>query len=132
MTVGYISVFSMATQQLLYVSQGHISNIADYANSDHALFLGKYDTSYYCSTDGLAVSEKAEIPYTASATTLVADGIAVINLTGLPAGTVLTVLGESEIETAGAIDFSIDLIGSYNLLLTHSNYLDTTITVTAT
>ena len=65
-------------------------------------------------------------------TTLVADGIDVINITGLPTDTVLTVLEESETEAAGAIDFSVNLIGSYDLLLTHPNHLDTTITVTAT
>ena len=132
MTIGHVSVFSMSTQQLLYVTQGHISNIADYADADHALFAGIYDASYCCSVDGLTVSAKMDVPYVASATTLIADGIAAINLTGLPADTVLTVLEESETEAAGAIDFSVNLIGSYDLLLTHPNHLDTTITVTAT
>ncbi len=132
MAVDYISVFSTATQQLLYVTQGVISNIADYANPDHALFLGKYDTSYLCSADGLTVSAKTEIPYTASDTTLVADGIATITLARLPDGAALTVLGESETETAGSINFSVDLSGSYDLLLEHPHYLNTTVTVTAT
>lgn len=77
------------------------------------------------------VSDKQLIGYTINKTAISADGVDTVDLTNLPTGTLLTVGTETETESSGAISFSVDLAGTYDLNLTHPLHLDTTIQVTA-
>lgn len=79
------------------------------------------------------VQAKTAYLYSINKTTINADGVDMVAITGLHNPTTVTWPdGEVTVETDGEISFAIDLVGDYSVILEAVPYLKETINVTAT
>lgn len=123
------TAFSANTRLAICLIHGNV-NPSLYPDS-YEIFSGDHMRGWRLAEDLESLEEMPAVPYTLNKNTIDADGIDNCTISNLPEGTVLIVMGESEEETNGTIDFQTDLAGTYELTLTHPLHLDTIIEVTA-
>ncbi len=124
-------VYAVATGEILRTGNCVISDISLQAGTGEiAVSGGANDAEHYHDLVGDVRADKVAIPYTTNKLTFTANGTDAVDITGLPDDTVLNFMEETESASGGAVSFSINAPGSYELLLTHPLYLDTTFEVT--
>lgn len=123
-----VTHFDITTRQVVGSTQGEI--FADDTPPNAITVNGLYGKDHYLDGNDLA-ADKVAISFTVDKQTIDADGVDQAVISGLPSGTIMTIDDDSEVETGGIITFSVDLAGTYQLTLTHSNHLNTDLTITA-
>jgi hypothetical protein len=113
-----------------YIVHGEPGTDAHYVYSSGAIYAINYHRDIaYVDVNG-ELQAKVEIPFTVTSVPPQNDGSVGVTLTGLPAGTNVTCLGQTVTETLSEFILLVDLGGTYELQLEHSNYLDTVEEVT--
>ncbi|WP_044563843.1 hypothetical protein [Azospirillum sp. B4] len=105
-------------------------NVAAQARDGLAAMLGSGhpDTDYV--RDG-AILPRPPLPATADKAEVVADGTDAVAISGLPAGTIVTLDGQSATAEGGTMDITTTLPGRHQVFVSCWPYRDLTLEITA-
>lgn len=131
-------IYDITTGALVQIGKCLLFSFAGQLPSDPTkglVRLPTYSWDYWVDTSGAtpAVVQKTNMPYTINKTTMVADGVDQISITGLPNPVTVTWPdGIETVETDGSVAFALTLAGEYMVKLEAVPYLTEVINVTAT
>jgi len=78
------------------------------------------------------VADKQPLPYTVDKTTVVADGVDIVTISGLPDSAEVEVSGAVATPTAGVVELTFASPGDYTVQMRAFPYLDAEVTIHAT
>jgi hypothetical protein len=93
---------------------------------------GLDDATAYIDANTTQPVAKQPFAFTITKTQIVADGVDVVSISNVPAGTQITWPdGQSDVTNGDLVEFAVDLPGTYTLKFTAVAYLDKEITIEA-